>query len=212
MPLPRFFKLPQREQDRLLEIAGAEFGRHGYAEASLNRILAKAKLSKGALYYYFSDKDDLYAAVVERAVSGLGDVLAGFAPKTAKEFWPAVEAFAAKGFELARRHPEEMKRVRSFQRDVRLHRRPAFEPVVAMVREQFRRLVRRGRELGCVRDDLDEELLVELIESVDALIDARLFSEPDPFGRATARRYAALSVDLGRRLVDPTLTLKEKRP
>lgn len=209
MPLPRFSRLPQREQDALLDIAGSEFGERGYADASLNRILKKARLSKGALYYYFSDKDDLYAAVVERAVARFSGqfVTPDFTPKNAREFWSGVEALAARGFELARTHPAEMQQLRSFQRDLRKHRKPAFENALGMVRAQFRVLVQVGQKLGCVRDDVDEELLVELLEAIDTVVDARLFAEKAPFSPATAKRYAALSIDLGKRL-----TRKEKRP
>ena len=33
---------------------------HGFENASLNRIIKKAGISKGAMYYYFDDKMDLY--------------------------------------------------------------------------------------------------------------------------------------------------------
>jgi AcrR family transcriptional regulator len=212
MPLPRFFKLSAVEQRRLLAAATAEFAAHGYDDASVNRLLARAKISKGALYYYFSDKDDLYATVVERAISSI-DLPSGpdFVPTTAADFWPAIGRYAEWGFQQVRAHPKEMKAIRAFQRDLRRHRKPAFENAIALVRARFRTLVEAGQALGCVRGDLDTDLLVELLDALDAVIDARLFSEPDPGAKTVAKRYAALSIDLGRRLVAPTFNPGKER-
>ena len=64
MPRPRFDKLPPDKRGRILEAAALEFAAHGFDGASLNRIISTAGISKGAAYYYFDDKADLYATVV----------------------------------------------------------------------------------------------------------------------------------------------------
>ncbi len=64
MPRPRFNKLPEEKRERILEAAAKEFVAHGYEGASLNQILAEAGISKGAAYYYFDDKADVYATAV----------------------------------------------------------------------------------------------------------------------------------------------------
>lgn len=42
--------------------------RHGFQAASLNNILAKTGLTKGALYHHFPDKDRLGYAVIEEVI------------------------------------------------------------------------------------------------------------------------------------------------
>jgi TetR/AcrR family transcriptional regulator len=44
-----------------------EFSRVGYSGARVDRIAAKARLSKGIIYYHFKDKDELFSAVLESA-------------------------------------------------------------------------------------------------------------------------------------------------
>ena len=44
---------------RILDAALAEFGAHGYLDASIDEIAARAGVTKGAVYYWFEDKDDL---------------------------------------------------------------------------------------------------------------------------------------------------------
>lgn len=60
MPRPRFQKLSIEKQQAILEAAAREFSAHGYEGASINKILETAQLSKGAAYYYFDDKADLF--------------------------------------------------------------------------------------------------------------------------------------------------------
>ena len=39
---------------------------HGVAKTSLDEVLAASQASKSQLYHYFSDKDDLVLAVIQR--------------------------------------------------------------------------------------------------------------------------------------------------
>jgi AcrR family transcriptional regulator len=50
---------PRDSKDRILAAALALFGERGYAVASVDDIAARAGLTKGALYYYFTDKADI---------------------------------------------------------------------------------------------------------------------------------------------------------
>jgi AcrR family transcriptional regulator len=50
----------------LVEVAEELFTEHGYANASLDTIVAGAQVTKGALYHHFSGKQALFEAVFER--------------------------------------------------------------------------------------------------------------------------------------------------
>lgn len=51
----------------ILRAALKRFAHSGYAAASVQQIVSDAKVSKPALYYYFSDKAALYEALVHEA-------------------------------------------------------------------------------------------------------------------------------------------------
>src|SRR6202021_1166728 len=60
---------PQRTRERLLQAAAREIYRSGFQRASLDTILASARVTKGALYYHFKNKQALGYAVVEEVIS-----------------------------------------------------------------------------------------------------------------------------------------------
>jgi AcrR family transcriptional regulator len=63
MVRPRFAKLPPAQQQAILRAALDEFAAHGFHDASLNRIIEAAGISKGSMYYYFDGKQDLFTHV-----------------------------------------------------------------------------------------------------------------------------------------------------
>jgi AcrR family transcriptional regulator len=69
-PTKRRTRQPDVTRDKLLQAAFEEIYRRGFQAASLDTILAKAGLTKGALYHHFPDKDSLGYAVVDEVVRG----------------------------------------------------------------------------------------------------------------------------------------------
>ncbi|HMM05578.1 MAG TPA: TetR/AcrR family transcriptional regulator [Clostridiales bacterium] len=61
-------------KEKIMDSARSEFLRHGYTGASLRVIAEKAGLTKGAVYSYFHNKDDLFCAVAEAAVQQIEGV------------------------------------------------------------------------------------------------------------------------------------------
>ena len=59
----RFAKLPAAQQQAILRAALDEFAAHGFHDASLNRVIDAAGISKGSMYYDFDGKEDLYTHV-----------------------------------------------------------------------------------------------------------------------------------------------------
>ena len=50
---------------KILDSALEEFGRQGYGLSSVNTICTAGNISKGILYHYFKDKDELYLVCVK---------------------------------------------------------------------------------------------------------------------------------------------------
>lgn len=52
------------KRQQIINSAIAEFGINSYAEASINAICRNSNISKGIIYHYFKDKDELYLVCV----------------------------------------------------------------------------------------------------------------------------------------------------
>src|SRR5579864_3288983 len=157
MPFERFEKLATAKRERILEVAAQEFAANGFEGASINRILERAQMSKGAAYYYFADKADLFGAAVLYASERihLADMAVDLAALTAENFWPT----------FAELHRQPL--LRSFEQPwlfavIRAAgqlppEQMEHEPLASLARQIISlvmQLVERGQELGSIRRDL----------------------------------------------------------
>jgi AcrR family transcriptional regulator len=58
-------------RDALIDAALALFAERGYAAVGTEEIVARARVTRGALYHHFTDKRDLFRAVFERVEEDL---------------------------------------------------------------------------------------------------------------------------------------------
>ncbi len=65
----------KQTRQKLIECAKKEFLEKGYTKASLRSICADAGVTTGALYFFFENKEDLFAAIVDPPLNGLKSIL-----------------------------------------------------------------------------------------------------------------------------------------
>ena len=205
MPRPRFYKLSAQKRERILEAAAKEFTAHGYDGASLNRILDGAGISKGAAYYYFDDKADLYMTTILHYSQELMSELS-FDPTqlTATNFWEEIAELYRQQFTAYAERPWVFGVAKSGGAP------PAVlqdQKPLAQLLEQAElilvQLLRHGRELGVVRDDLPEELLLALVVAVDDAHDHWLYAHWAELSMADLEAAALRASDNLRRLLSP---------
>jgi AcrR family transcriptional regulator len=61
----------QATRDALIRAALELFSKRGYGDVGTEEIVARAKVTRGALYHHFADKRDLFRAVFERVEGDL---------------------------------------------------------------------------------------------------------------------------------------------
>ena len=66
MPNDTFFNLPKEKQERIIGAAVCEFARVPFSDASINKIIKDAGISRGSFYQYFADKEDLFLFIISR--------------------------------------------------------------------------------------------------------------------------------------------------
>src|ERR1051325_8578352 len=65
---PRWRRLPGERPEQILAAALVEFGERGLAAARLEDIAKRAGLSKGTIYLYFPNKEELFREVVRQTI------------------------------------------------------------------------------------------------------------------------------------------------
>ncbi len=198
MPFPRFSKLPIEKRERLLEAAAKEFATHGFEDASVNRILETVQMSKGAAYYYFEDKVDLFFTVIQYCI----ERMKGFNPKldlaalTAETFWPTFADLHRQPLLRSFEQPWLFAAVRAAERlpPAALQREP-LAAFAGQVRTLVMNLVKRGQELFVIRTDLPEQLIFAWIQALDDASDHWLLAHWSMLDREAIARISDQTVN-----------------
>ena len=164
MPLPRFQNLDESRKRSILAAAAEEFGDKGFAAASYNRIIERAGISKGAMYYYFADKEDLFGTVLDAAIAQwFAQVGLPAEAKTAAEFWAACEETYARSLRFMLADPGNASLCLAITRArQRLEGQPSLVALNERMELWTAALVRHGREVGAIRTDIPEDLMIQV--------------------------------------------------
>ena len=206
MPLPRFHKLEPAKQKELLDAAAAELAEKGYDGASIAGIVERAGASKSAVYYYFEDKEDLFNTVlvnsIEVAISTVGEV---DPEEMEADFWGALRSKKRRILEHFAGRPVDQAIWRLAMGAERAgHPHPA---CVGSMHEEMRRrwkeFLASGRKLGAVRQDLPEDLAVDLLLGVDGVVQQHFILKIHNYDSDALDQQVERSVDLLSRLLSP---------
>jgi len=63
----------QATRTRIVDAAGELFAKRGYQDTSIEDVLDKSGISRGALYHHFRDKEELFVAVLEAVEARIAD-------------------------------------------------------------------------------------------------------------------------------------------
>ncbi len=103
-------KVAQRKEARrrsFLDAATRLFGRHGYHATTVPMIVKEAGSSTGNFYFYFRNKEDIFAAALqelgERITVAIGAAIAKAEPQPLPHMKAAIEGFIA----FLAKNPEE---------------------------------------------------------------------------------------------------------
>ena len=206
--------LKLEKRHKLVQAAIEEFNEYGLENASYNRIIERSGLSKGSVYYYFDNKEALLAAVMEDiGTRVLEAVPEKPLPETREAYWEAVWDYRQREFDF---FSSNVALGRVMILSLNGHEPDTGEleglcpPLGRLVRRQ-KALLRRGQELGAVRDDLSVNVLFELMRAMDRALCVAFFGrEAEDMERLSkeerrerSQSYTRAFQDLVKRLLQP---------
>lgn len=200
MPLPRFHKLDPAQQHALLEAATREFSEHGYEGASFNRIIATTGVSKGAMYYYFADKADLYQTVVGRALDRLGEAVGQLEPfDDAESYWASVAALTDRAVLFLVDEPEHG----ALGRAIYSHAGGVLDEILDKAATFMRGLLESGQSVGAIRTDVPLALLTAATTGLLASMDRWFAEHWEELDKAELARLSPKTLELCRDMLAP---------
>ena len=194
--------MPER-QAILLDPAEAEFAAKGFAAASLNRILTEAGMSKGQAYHYITDKADLYAAVITRALDRIEASIVAPAtlPHDANSFWHAVSNYLGQVTDLLMRD----ERLGALARGIYdgPETQAALAAPFARLRASLDRVIATGQSVGAMRTDLPHSLFTGLLLAVARETDRWFARHARDLTPDEAQKVNAQALEVIRAMAEP---------
>jgi AcrR family transcriptional regulator len=77
--------------DKIIEVAIKTFAEHGYAGTSMRKIAEELDITKAALYYHFSSKEEIFKACIKHSVERIIDGIEHIA-SSEQNVWDKIRA------------------------------------------------------------------------------------------------------------------------
>jgi AcrR family transcriptional regulator len=159
-PTSRRTRDPEQTRQKILASAFHEIYRRGFQAASLDRILADAGVTKGALYHHFPDKASLGYAVVDEVIRGhlLARWLGPLAEVADDPLTALQSAFMVRANEVQPHEVElgcPLNNLAQEMSPLDEEFRARIEAVFDAWRDGFADAIERGKAAGTVRKDVD---------------------------------------------------------
>ncbi|MQY22598.1 TetR/AcrR family transcriptional regulator [Nocardia macrotermitis] len=165
-PTPKRRRNKDLTREDILDVATAEFADKGYSGARVDDIAQRTHTTKRMIYYYFTDKETLYQAVLERSYRLIRELeqtldISGLEPIA------AIRAVAELTFDHHEQHPEFIRMVanENILRGEHIRRSPALTGLGAPAVDLLTHILRQGQDAGLFRTDVDALDIHMLISS-----------------------------------------------
>ena len=169
MPLARYESIDETLKVRILEVSKQEFAALGYEGASYNKIIQKIGISKGSMYYYFENKEDLFITCFlnEALSTGTFRIATASFPLTGDKatYWDSIKAMSSKQWNEFFQHPTLMSLMRQLVLLGTDH--PMFHKLNARCEGlseygAIMGILEHGVEIGAIRDDVPLNVLLRM--------------------------------------------------
>ena len=169
MPLARYESIDSSLKERILDVSKQDFATHGYEGASYNQIIQKIGISKGSMYYYFENKEDLFVTCFldeALATGSFGFGMTSF-PLTEDKltYWDSIKAMSSRQWNDVLQHPLLMSLMRqlvSLGTDHSIFRK--LNSLCEGLSEygDLMSILENGVKIGAIRDDIPLNVLIRM--------------------------------------------------
>jgi TetR/AcrR family transcriptional regulator len=179
---PKVRPRSEAKRARIVEAATQHFAEHGYHDARVGDIATALGIAKGSIFQHFGSKDGLFFEVYKRAVRSFSKYLDVPADVRQEGFFAVLRYWLVSTEHLVHEDwiPYRISLLGNYGTDLVL-KREINRFLISEDPYGTVSFVRFGLERGELRDDLDIEMMVSIIDwMVERFQDALLTAELDP--------------------------------
>lgn len=151
----KFNVLQEEKKVQIMNAAMDEFVKGGYEKASMNRLVEKAGISKGSLFYYFTSKKDLYLFLFRYCETLALENARRQADASEHDFIRRMKNHMQENIKLLRTYPNIYAFMRSCKTEMSEAVRPSISQIMAESSEEL---------FGMLYRDIDKSLFIEGVD------------------------------------------------
>jgi len=151
---------------QIIDCATHLFGKNGYSQTQISDILQAVGVSRGTIYQYFNNKDDIFAAVLENLYSDWKKVLSEFLPSDSDEYKDGKKFFTYQitiTIKFFIDNPDYCNILLNIGLGVNEKYDAMFRRLDKQMVEFVFRYIKSGIKLGRIRSGIDLELMSNII-------------------------------------------------
>ncbi|MBN2261116.1 MAG: TetR/AcrR family transcriptional regulator [Clostridiales bacterium] len=155
-------KLDSEKRDRIINSALDEFGHNSYEKASTNNIVKNAGISKGLLFHYFRNKQELYNYLENFVFQKMMDVILEEIDWNESDIFNRIKQIAIIKMEVISKYPG----IETFGKVI--YEKKSINEIKMMIEKMvpdiYHQIYTKNIDLNRFRDDIDFNKVIQIIQ------------------------------------------------
>lgn len=159
-------KIPKDKREKIIYAAIEEFAIHGYKNASTNKIVEAAGISKGILFHYFKNKKGLYLFLIKYTIPLLYDEFFKAADMNENDIFQRIIKWNIVKFNLMEKYPDVFKLLTDAFLDTPKEVKEELLPILMEYQKFGYDAIFKNIDYSMFKKDIDIKRAVEIISWV----------------------------------------------
>jgi len=161
-----FYQLERAKQDTIINAALKEFTENGFEKASTNKIVKKAGIGKGTLFYYFNNKKDLFVFLIEYCLKIIRESFFNRIDTTERDLIERWKKVSLIKLDYLKQYPNAMNFITRAVVQEEEHLNEALKEQIAILQADAEEILYRNIDYSLFRKDVNPERAMKLIQWV----------------------------------------------
>ncbi len=158
-------KLTAEQQEKILNVATKEFGDKGLESANINEIAKLSDVSVGVIYKYYSKKEELFLACLNRSLSHLDETLQA-AVCDAKDLETMASYLISAAITFSKKHKEEIRMYHWITTTSDKSAKDYAREIEAASSKVYKELFSKAKRNGFMSEDMDPDVFAFFFDNL----------------------------------------------